>query len=322
MARQWTSVLRCLIWSAGVGVIVASFGVTTRASLVGGSAIQQSPRPIDVVAGLSFGCALSSDGSVHCWGANDKGQLGIGTMDSASHGVTRLPGDYRFRSLRAGFSHVCGVTEQGDAFCWGAGDWAQLGNGRFGHSAVPTLVTGGLKFRAVMPGGTITCGIAIGGELYCWGGNNHGQAGVGDKNGDPDTSCCYKRPRRVAADRLFKAVMAGGIHGCAVDVDGKGYCWGYQHDGRLGNGEPGTARNVPDLPAPVPISTDATLTAMAERSWHTCAFATNGDLLCWGLGEHGRLGNGSADSRPVPTRVVTPTPFKTVSVGSRHSCAG
>lgn len=83
---------------------------------------------------------------------------------------------------------------------------------------------GGLKFRTVMPGGTITCGIATGGELYCWGGNNHGQTGVGDKNGDPDTSCCYKRPRRVAVDRLFKAVMAGGVHGCAVDVDGKGYC--------------------------------------------------------------------------------------------------
>ena len=91
MARQWTSVLRSLIRFAAVGVIVASFGVTTRASLVGGSALQQSPRLIDVVAGLSFGCALSSDGSVHCWGANDKGQLGIGTMDSASHGVTPLP---------------------------------------------------------------------------------------------------------------------------------------------------------------------------------------------------------------------------------------
>ena len=320
MARQWTSVLRGLIGFAVVGIIVARFGVTTRADSVGDSAVQQSLRLLDVVAGQAFGCALSSDGSVHCWGANDKGQLGIGTMDSASHGVTRLPGDLRFRSLRAGFNTVCGVTEQNDAFCWGAGDWAQLGNGRWGHSAVPTPVTGGLKFRAVMPGGTITCGVAIGGELYCWGGNNHGQAGVGDKNGDPDTSCCYKRPRRVAADRLFIAVMAGGIHGCAVDAGGKGYCWGYQHDGRLGNGEPGTARNVPDLPAPVPISTDATLTAMAGRSWHTCAFAANGDLLCWGLGEHGRLGNGSAESRPVPTRVVTPTPFKTVSVGSRHSC--
>jgi hypothetical protein len=64
MARQWTSVLRCLIRSAGVGAIVASFGVTTGASLVGGSAIQQTPRLIDIVAGLSFGGALSSDGSV------------------------------------------------------------------------------------------------------------------------------------------------------------------------------------------------------------------------------------------------------------------
>jgi hypothetical protein len=126
MARQWTSLLRCLIRSAGVGVIVGSLGVTTRASFVGDSAVQQSARLIDVVAGLSFGCALSADGSVHCWGANDKGQLGIGAIDSVSHGVTRVPGDLRFRSLRAGFNTVCGITDQADAFCWGAGDWAQL----------------------------------------------------------------------------------------------------------------------------------------------------------------------------------------------------
>src|SRR5687768_6866857 len=103
MARQWTSGLRWLrwlLWSAGVAGIVASFGATVRASVVGDSAAQQPARLIDVVAGLSFGCALSSDGSVHCWGANDKGQLGIGTMDAASHGVTRLPGDLRFRSDR------------------------------------------------------------------------------------------------------------------------------------------------------------------------------------------------------------------------------
>jgi alpha-tubulin suppressor-like RCC1 family protein len=177
-----------------------------------------------------------------------------------------------------------------------------------------------LKFQTVVPGGTITCGLTAGGELYCWGGNNHGQAGVGDKNGDPGTSCCYKRPRRVAAGRLFKAVAAGGIHGCAIDVDGKGFCWGYQHDGRLGNGEPGTARNVPDLPSPVPIRTDAVLVTVSGRSWHTCASTNSTQLLCWGLGEHGRLGNGSMQSQPMPTPVTTGEPFASFSIGSRHSC--
>ena len=284
------------------------------------TAMGHGARLIDVVAGVAFGCALSDDGTAQCWGANDKGQLGIGSIDSSSHGVAPVSGNLRFRSLRAGFNTVCGVTGTGDAFCWGAGDWGQLGNGRIGHSARPVAVEGGLKFQAVAPGGTLTCGLSVGGELYCWGGNNHGQLGVGDKDGDPDSSCCYKRPRRVAAGRLFKAVAAGGIHGCAVDVDGKGHCWGYQHDGRLGNGEPGTARNVPDLPSPVPVRTDAALVAVNARSWVTCASTASAELLCWGLGEHGRLGNGSTQSQPVPMPVTTPMPFSTVSVGSRHSC--
>jgi alpha-tubulin suppressor-like RCC1 family protein len=125
MARHRISDLRCPIRSAGVALLVATSSVAASVTIAGDSATQ-SARLVDVVAGVSFGCALSSDGAVHCWGANDKGQLGIGTMDSASHGVTRLPGDVRFRSLRAGFNTVCGVTEQDDAFCWGAGDWAQL----------------------------------------------------------------------------------------------------------------------------------------------------------------------------------------------------
>jgi alpha-tubulin suppressor-like RCC1 family protein len=125
MARHRISDLRCPIRSAGVALLVATSSVAASVTIAGDSATQPSARLVDVVAGVSFGCALSSDGSVRCWGANDKGQLGIGTMDSASHGVTRLPGDFRFRALRAGFNTVCGVTEQDDAFCWGAGDWAQ-----------------------------------------------------------------------------------------------------------------------------------------------------------------------------------------------------
>ncbi len=300
--------------------LVASCAAAACVTMMRDTVAGQRARLVDVVAGVAFGCALSNDGSAYCWGANDKGQLGIGSIDSSSHGVAPVSGNLRFRTLRAGYNTVCGVTEPGDAFCWGGGDWGQLGNGRFGHSAGPVPVAGGLKFQVVVPGGTLACGIAVGGELYCWGGNNHGQLGVGDKDGDPDTSCCYKRPRRVAAGRLFKAVMAGGVHGCAVEVDGKGYCWGYQHDGRLGNGEPGTERHVPDLPSPVPVRTDAAFVALSGRSWHTCATTASAGLMCWGLGEHGRLGNGSMQSHPVPTPVITPAPFSTVSVGSRHSC--
>ena len=273
-------------------------------------AAKQQPRLVNVVAGGAFGCVLSDDGSAHCWGANDKGQLGIGSTDVSNHGIERVVGGHRFESLRAGHNTVCGVTAAGDAFCWGAGDWAQLGSGRYGHSATPVAVAGDLKFQTVVPGGTLTCGITLGGELYCWGGNNHGQLGVGNKDGDPDTSCCYKRPQRIAAGRLFKAVTAGGVHACAVDINGKGYCWGYQHDGRLGNGEPGTARNVPDLPSPVPINSNAVLTTVAGRSWHTCSLTALSELLCWGLGEHGRLGSGSMESQPVPMPVKTPSPFR------------
>jgi alpha-tubulin suppressor-like RCC1 family protein len=40
--------------------------------------------PTAVAAGASYTCALLSDGSVRCWGWNDRGQLGLGTISTTS----------------------------------------------------------------------------------------------------------------------------------------------------------------------------------------------------------------------------------------------
>ncbi len=39
---------------------------------------------VDVACGAAFCCAIQADGSVECWGENDVGQLGNGTVDSES----------------------------------------------------------------------------------------------------------------------------------------------------------------------------------------------------------------------------------------------
>lgn len=36
---------------------------------------------VEVVAGTRHACAVRRDGAVACWGANESGQLGIGSRD-------------------------------------------------------------------------------------------------------------------------------------------------------------------------------------------------------------------------------------------------
>src|SRR5437764_643208 len=51
-------------------------------------------------------------------------------------------------------------------------------------------------------------------------------------------------PARVAGGLSFRSVIAGGGFTCGVTTSNKGYCWGYNGDGGLGDGTR-TNRNKP-----------------------------------------------------------------------------
>ena len=53
---------------------------------------------------------------------------------------------------------------------------------------------------------------------------------------------------------------------------------------------------------------------------HTCGLTTDDRAYCWGLNEHGQLGDGSKLSRSRPTPVARGLLFSQISAGSRHTC--
>jgi alpha-tubulin suppressor-like RCC1 family protein len=44
----------------------------------------------EIALGYSHSCALRNDGTILCWGKNDKGQLGIGSVDDGIHEPERV----------------------------------------------------------------------------------------------------------------------------------------------------------------------------------------------------------------------------------------
>ncbi len=222
-----------------------------------------------VATGQRHACAtprstLPSAGRVWCWGANDNGQLGIGSFTDTARLVSPGPGFIvDSTSLVAGGVHTCAL-EAGSpsvnrkAWCWGGNGFGQLGTGAAGGSvntptAVSTAVVSG--FTRLYAGEFHTCGLTVEGVAYCWGRNDRGQLGN-------STFANSAEPVAVTATtdgpRRFRNLALGELFTCGVvtltgegpsqvgtpGTEGSVYCWGDNEYGQLGQGVFSMARTL------------------------------------------------------------------------------
>ena len=106
-------------------------------------------------AGHSHTCALSNGGSLSCWGANNRGQLGIGTTSARSTPAAVSGLSSEVAAVAAGDTHTCAVTSGGGVSCWGNNEFGQLGDGTLTNRSTPTTVSG-LASGATATGGVAT----------------------------------------------------------------------------------------------------------------------------------------------------------------------
>jgi Regulator of chromosome condensation (RCC1) repeat len=113
------------------------------------------------------------------------------------------------------------------------------------------------------------------------------------------------------------AVAGSGLHTCALTVTGSVLCWGYNGNGELGDG------TTTPRPTPVAVSSlSSGVTAIAVGGAHTCALTRAGAVLCWGINDHGELGDGSTTERLTPVAVSGLSSGVTaIATGDQHVCA-
>jgi alpha-tubulin suppressor-like RCC1 family protein len=167
--------------------------------------MQVGVTSISVAHGHS--CALRDDGQAFCWGDNEFGQLGDGTVQArlAPVEVKGLRG--KAVGIAAGGAQTCALLDDGDMQCWGRNAAGQLGLGVADYAAHPQPqsvrgLVGRVTSMATSVGGHPlfdlnrggdegeeeagewalmghTCILLEHGRVQCWGANQFGQLGDG-----------------------------------------------------------------------------------------------------------------------------------------------
>lgn len=86
-----------------------------------------------LTVGQGFACGSRADELVYCWGSNEYGGLGVGSVDVANHtqGVG-VPGISKVKSVTANGGHACALSD-GKLRCWGMSGWGELADGITGQ---------------------------------------------------------------------------------------------------------------------------------------------------------------------------------------------
>lgn len=97
-----------------------------------------------MAAGDLHVCALRRSGRVSCWGRNEFGAIGDGTMGPRL--IRLAPVDARSIEDAVGISvggaHSCARLRRGAVLCWGVNNHSQLGDGSNVLHPAPFPVTG------------------------------------------------------------------------------------------------------------------------------------------------------------------------------------
>lgn len=291
-----------------------------------------------ISAGGEFSFALLGSGRVKAWGANDQGQLGIGTTEGQDEPVL-IPGleevDAISASPWAGEDGLA-LKKNWHVWAWGNNSYGQLGIGTYtgpetcaskSCSTTPVEVHG-LKEEviAIAAGEDFALALLKSGHVMAWGSNELGELGDG-------TTEEHDEPVEVKGLSEVVAISAGSAFGLALLKDGHVMAWGANYYGELGDESsegPEKCSGFPCSTTPVEVHGLKAVTAISAGGEHSLALE-NGAIKAWGRNEEGELGDGKFNGpdecyktpcsrKPVAVEKLT-RDVVGISAGYEHSLA-
>lgn len=197
---------------------------------------------------------------------------------------------FKFTSIISRGNSSCAIDPAKAAWCWGANDQGQLGDGTTTNRPVPVKVQGAAKFTALTAAGNTFCGLAEDGKAWCWGDNTTGQLGTGSAAVGTDSPT----PVTTSGGHGFTALFSGPTTTCGIDTSKKAWCWG----ANPGNGTSDAA------PEPAAVAGTHEFTALTLDASTACGLEADGKVFCWSAADTGRTGVDPAPAKGTPVEIA------------------
>jgi len=279
---------------------------------------------VSVAAGNDHSVLVTASGAVFAWGADDDGQLGLGTGAQRSE-PARL-GSLTSEAVvaaSAGEIHTVVATRRGALWAWGDNEFGQLGLGRasIGRGAMTPKPLPSLASHRVVQisaGAHHTVVLTDAGVALSWGCGEDGQLGHGAMANE-------HTPRIVesfaSALQEVVSISAGAAHTLFATSEGGCYSCGEGECGQLGLGSDEVQSAVHTVATRIVVA--ASIVSVAAGDSHSLALSDRGRLFACGLGDEGQLGLGNADDAFLfaPVAALRGVTVARVYAGGAHSAA-
>lgn len=207
-----------------------------------------------ISAGDAHMMALTNDGEVLSWGYSNYGQLGINTKDTKTFAVkvqrfavtedgtvtTELENMNNIKQISCGTEFSLALTNDGEIYAWGRGDYGQIGNGAATSVSIANKVSI-VDVEKIDAGGLQAVALKRDGTVWAWGMNRYGNLGIATSS-TSSSNAAYKKtvPVQVVvatSSPLTDVVDISSIYetSYALTANGELYGWGLNTSGQVGD---------------------------------------------------------------------------------------
>jgi len=297
-------------------------------------------------AAAAEGCPKAHGGPAALdWGMNASEQLAAGFSSGLENSAQPVNGLAGATQVKAGFKF--GLALMGDCTLrsWGTGNKGQLGNGLQQTEPHPVTVTGLTDVKEIAVANAHAMALRYDGTVWTWGASEFGERGNKEKGFERTARqtesgwfVARDRPTQVPGLTGVRQIAAGGTRDYALLSNGEVMAWGDDQKGLLGVEESSkeecygenhiiTAVQCSTVPREVKVGGLGSLTGVerigAGEEDAYAVRASGREVVAWGSGGKGQLGNGESNdsASPVKAAFEPPSPVIEIAGGSQHVLA-